>query len=247
MARASHWAWAVPVLLLTLVWAPPGPAQPRGRTLPAGVLKIVSGDTLNVFVNGQVERVRLIGIVAPDPNAMTPAAESLAREGRELNRRLLEGQTVRLELDAQERDAEGSLLAYVWLADIMVNAELVAQGYAQAISVPPNVRHQTLLMNRQREARARRLGLWRESGPEPPERGGSAASPQTAQGRPGAPPRNAWSCPLTHPIKGNFITYSGDRCIYYLPGAETYTEIRPERCYATEAEARSDGCRGSKN
>jgi hypothetical protein len=65
-------------------------------------------------------------------------------------------------------------------------------------------------------------------------------------GQLGAPPADAWTCPLTHPIKGNFTTYSGEPCIYHMPGGRFYDKTKPERCHATEVEARRDGCRRSK-
>jgi micrococcal nuclease len=69
---------------------------------------------------------------------------------------------VRLETDVQARDRYGRLLAYVWVGDVMVNAELVRQGYAQVMTVPPNVRHQELFVKLQREAREAGRGLWRK-------------------------------------------------------------------------------------
>jgi hypothetical protein len=54
------------------------------------------------------------------------------------------------------------------------------------------------------------------------------------------------SCPITHPIKGNFTTYSGERCIHHMPGGTFYGKTRPERCYASEAAAVNGGCRRSK-
>ncbi len=64
--------------------------------------------------------------------------------------------------------------------------------------------------------------------------------------RPGVPPQDAWRCPLTHPIKGNFTTHSGERCIYHMQGGQFFDKTKPERCYATEADAVKDGCRRSK-
>jgi hypothetical protein len=64
--------------------------------------------------------------------------------------------------------------------------------------------------------------------------------------RPGVPPQDAWTCPLPHPIKGNFTTYSGERCIYHMKGGQFYAKTKPERCYATEADAVKDGCRRSR-
>ncbi len=66
------------------------------------------------------------------------------------------------------------------------------------------------------------------------------------QSRPGKPPQDLWTCPPSHPIKGNFTTDSGERCIYHTPGGAFYNKTQPECCYATEEEARQDGCRRSK-
>ncbi len=68
----------------------------------------------------------------------------------------------------------------------------------------------------------------------------------SSQGRPGVPPKDAWNCPAAHPIKGNFTTRSGERCIYHIPGGAYYEKTKPERCYATSEETRKDGCRASK-
>lgn len=64
--------------------------------------------------------------------------------------------------------------------------------------------------------------------------------------QPGVAPISAWQCPATHPIKGNFTTYSGERCIYHVPGGAFYGKTKPERCYASADDARADGCRASK-
>src|SRR5262245_38395198 len=66
------------------------------------------------------------------------------------------------------------------------------------------------------------------------------------QARPGVPPEDAWTCPATHPIKGNFTPYSGELCIHHPPGGQFYGRTKPERCYATEVEATQDGCRRSR-
>ena len=71
---------------------------------------------------------------------------------------------MRLELDVQRRDNHGRLLAYVRIKparkDVMVNAELLRLGYAQVMTVPPNVRYQPRFLRLEREARKARRGLW---------------------------------------------------------------------------------------
>src|SRR5207244_10360084 len=86
------------------------------------------------------------------------------REASDVNRALVEGRTVRLEMDVRARDRYGRLLAYVWIGDLMINAELVRRGYAQVMTVPPNVRHQALFVKLQRDARDAGRGLWSQAG-----------------------------------------------------------------------------------
>ena len=76
---------------------------------------------------------------------------------------MLEGKEVRLEMDVQERDKYGRLLAYVYLEDsTFVNAELLKQGYAQVATYPPNVKYVELFVKLQKEARENKRGLWKE-------------------------------------------------------------------------------------
>jgi micrococcal nuclease len=163
-------AWRLAALLLFAVALTPAWSQEpaRPRNLPAAVVRIVSGDTLSVFVNGQVERVRYIGVTAPDPGEGEEAGDPQGREAVQFNRGLLNAKNVRLELDVQERDPEGRLLAYVWLGDVMANAEVIARGYGQVVTGGPNVRYQEMLLRLQEEARAARRGIWKSAGPAPP-------------------------------------------------------------------------------
>ncbi len=66
------------------------------------------------------------------------------------------------------------------------------------------------------------------------------AQPAHANDRPGTEPETPWACPTSHPIKGYASAESGRR-VYYLPGSRFYEEASPERCYASEEEARRDG------
>ena len=153
---------AVLVLRLGPSWA----QEPtRVRSLPGAVVKVVSGDTVHVFVNGAVERVRYIGVLSPDPGDGGQPGDPVGRDALQFNRGLVNAKNVRLELDVQEHDAEGRLLAYVWVGDVMANAEVVGRGYGQVLTGTPNVRHQEMLLRRQQEARAQQLGIWRSVAP----------------------------------------------------------------------------------
>src|SRR5260370_17152871 len=93
-----------------------------------------------------------MGGVAPEPGEADQSGEPQGNEALRFNLGLVSAKNVRLELDVQERDPEGRLLAYVWLGDVMANAEVVARGYGQVVSGSPNVRHQAMLLRRHQEA-----------------------------------------------------------------------------------------------
>jgi micrococcal nuclease len=159
---ASVARWLAPLWLLSVALAVPAGAQ---ATLEATVVRIVDGDTIHVRLGDHLEKVRYIGVNTPELHHPTKGEEPGGRVAAFANRELVAGRSVRLELDAQTRDRYGRLLAYVWVDDTMVNAELVRRGFAQVMTVPPNVRHQSLFLELERQARAAGRGLWREPAP----------------------------------------------------------------------------------
>lgn len=117
----------------------------------ATVLRVIDGDTI-VLADGQ--RVRYIGIDTPE---LGPPEEYYAREATSANRQLVEGKEVALEKDTSETDRFGRLLRYVYVDSTFINAELVRQGYAQAVAYPPDIKYQSCLEAQEREARR---GIW---------------------------------------------------------------------------------------
>jgi micrococcal nuclease len=131
-----------------------------GQTEDATVTRVYDGDTIEALGSGRSEKIRSIGIDTPEMDDPRPAVLEMAQEAAQANRELVGGRTVRLELDVQERDRYGRLLAYVWLGDTLVNEWMVREGYAAARSFPPNLRHQDRLNAAQREATGADRRLW---------------------------------------------------------------------------------------
>ena len=88
--------------------------------------------------------------------------ECFGKKATAFTREFVLGKRVKLELDVEERDRYGRLLAYVRRADdgAFLNAALVERGYAQVLTVPPNVKYAERFLRLQRRARARGAGLW---------------------------------------------------------------------------------------
>ncbi len=146
-------------LLLALAGLWPSVSKPQPvETQQAVVRRVSDGDTV-VLIDGR--RVRYIGIDTPELHHPTKPVQYYAREAAEFNRQLVEGKQVRIEYDLERKDKYGRTLAYLYLPDgTFVNAELVRQGYAHTLTIPPNVRHADEFTQLQREARTARRGLW---------------------------------------------------------------------------------------
>lgn len=129
------------------------------------VVWVVDGDTIHVRVGPRLEKVRYIGVNAPEiPHPEARGWREGGARAFALNRRLVARQTARLELDLGRRDTYGRPLAYVWVRRarrrLMANAEMIRRGFAQVMTIPPNVKYQELFLKFQREAREARRGLW---------------------------------------------------------------------------------------
>ncbi|MFH1799417.1 MAG: thermonuclease family protein [Candidatus Omnitrophota bacterium] len=149
--------------------AAPSVVFPKSDTLT--VIRASDGDTLKLS-NG--EKVRLIGIDTPessnnaklrrDAKRTGQDSKEIIRMGKEaaaFTRKLVQGKNVTLEFDVRKRDKYGRLLAYVYLEDkTFVNAEIMKAGYAQVMTIPPNVKYQEMFLTMEREAREGKRGLW---------------------------------------------------------------------------------------
>jgi micrococcal nuclease len=118
------------------------------------VTQVIDGDTITIEGG---YRVRYIGIDAPE---IHPQPEAYGIEAWQANRRLVEGKEVRLERDVSEKDKYGRLLRYVYVDSVMVNAELVKQGLAQAKAYPPDTKYQNYLEELEQQARLSDKGIW---------------------------------------------------------------------------------------
>jgi micrococcal nuclease len=137
---------------------------PSGKIQKAKVVRIVDGDTIVVALNGKNVKVRYIGMdTSEDVDPKLPV-QPMSREAATANTKLVAGKTVVMEKDVSETDRYGRLLRYVWLQKgatwTLVNLELVRQGFASAISYPPDTKYDDILASGQAEAQSLLLGRW---------------------------------------------------------------------------------------
>ena len=76
---------------------------------------------------------------------------------------MVEGKTVRMELDVSSTDRFDRLLRYVYVDDEMVTATLISGGSALASAFPPDTKFADRFENIQIQAMENRRGAWASS------------------------------------------------------------------------------------
>lgn len=123
------------------------------------VVEVVDGDTIRVLLdeNGLVYSVRYIGMDTPEN---TSQVEYFGAEAEAKNLELVYGKKATLIKDVSETDQYGRLLRYVIVDNLFINYELVAQGYANTASYPPDIACIPIFQEAEQKASASKLGLW---------------------------------------------------------------------------------------
>ena len=129
----------------------------------ATVIYVTDGDTIGVEIDGTEERVRLIGIDTPETKKPDTPVQCFGPEATAFTKSLLpDGTALHVERDVEARDVYGRLLAYVYRSDdgMFVNMQIISQGYARPLTIPPNVAHADEFVVAARNAEATNVGLW---------------------------------------------------------------------------------------
>lgn len=114
---------------------------------------------MKLVVKGGEKRIRslrYIGVDSPEYN------EPYYQAAKALNKSLVYGKRVRLEFDQERVDKYKRLLAYVYVGDVFVNAELVRRGYARTYTIGRNIRYRNLFRQLEKQAKQKRLGIWKQ-------------------------------------------------------------------------------------
>ena len=136
---------------------------PGALVANAKVIYVTDGDTIGIEIDGTEERVRLIGIDTPETKKPNTPVQCFGPEATAFTKSLLpEGTELHVERDVEARDVYGRLLAYVYRTSdgLFVNMEIISQGYARPLTIPPNVAFANDFVVAARHAEAADAGLW---------------------------------------------------------------------------------------
>jgi micrococcal nuclease len=154
-------------LFVVLACAFLGSCSSSDSSLPQGanarVVKVIDGDTVDISIDGKVERVRLIGIDTPETKKPNTPIECYGPEASQRTTFLLPvGTPVILQRDAEARDHYGRLLGYIFRFsdNLFVNSDLMAGGFARPLAIAPNTTYSEEFSSLATNAQAAKLGLW---------------------------------------------------------------------------------------
>jgi len=182
------------------------------------IKRTVDGDT---FETASGHKVRIIGVNCPESIGNV---EYFGKEASNFSRKQLTGKKVYMFQDVGDKDKYGRLLRYVFIENenTMYNETLLINGYANTMTIPPNVMFSKKFVELERKAREKNKGLWGE-----PYKDGSR-SVKCAEPK----------------IKGNIN--SKNEKIYHILGGRHYNQTKAEEMFCSEEEAIAAGYRKAK-
>jgi len=125
--------------------------------------RVVDGDTIIIDLNGERERVRLLGIDTPESVAENRPDQCYGAESAAYLEALLpEGTAITVIRDVEARDQYDRLLAYIVRTSdqLFVNLDLLQQGYAGTLIYEPNSHYRDLFEDAEDAAANAGVGLW---------------------------------------------------------------------------------------
>ena len=212
-----------------------GDTEEEPSKLTGTVVSVTDGDTIKVKLsNGKTETVRLILVDTPETKHPSKPVQPCGPEAYEFTKRMVSGKKVTLELDVQERDKYGRLLAYVYVGGKSVQESLLAEGLAKVAVYPPNVKYVDKYRAIEQKAKAAKKGIWADKpcaeddgkddadkgkgdggkgddkGSTTPPKGGKINNPGSGGKQPagGELPKTATSFPL-NAMLGGLLTLAG--------------------------------------
>ena len=117
----------------------------------ATVAAVIDGDTVRLD-DGNI--VRYLGVNTPEHG------QPFYEEARRFNAQLVLGKPVRLETRERERDKYRRELAYVFVDDVLVNAQIVTEGWGHVFILDPLPQTEEWL-RLQKQAQDQHKGIWR--------------------------------------------------------------------------------------
>lgn len=234
---------------------PINPTKTINNFEQAKVVRVVDGDTIVVDRGRGEEKIRFVLVNTPETKHPKKGVEFYGKEASDFTKNTLSNKTVYLQKDVSETDKYGRLLRYIWIErptsnepsneevrTKCFNAILLAGGYANVSTFPPDLKYVDLFRQIEREAREKNLGLW--SNGKVPE-----VNPQPSNNNKQVNQSVKNTGEKAYLYANGRIIGNKNSSIYHTPNGRDYKKVtlRNAVFFNTEEEARQAGFRPAKN
>jgi micrococcal nuclease len=131
--------------------------------LSATIVKNVDGDTVNIRLNGKIEKVRMLCVDTPETHHPRLGVQPYGKEASDYTKKILSVGT-KIEIEpgiGGGRDKYGRLLAYIYVNGKMFNEMLLEQGLARVAYIyAPNTKYVDEFYTIQKKAQKKGVGIW---------------------------------------------------------------------------------------
>ena len=125
--------------------------------------KCVDGDTAQFILDDEVIKVRFLAIDTPESVHPTVEVEAYGKDASSYTCELLtNAKKIELEYEKNKTDKYGRYLAWVWVDDLLLQDELIKNGYAEVAYLYGDYKYTSLLQDHQEIAKAKKLNIWSE-------------------------------------------------------------------------------------
>ena len=148
-----------------LVFSVPSCASPR--TVEGKVTRVADGDTLTLVTReGTTLKVRLYGIDTPEIRHERLPGQPYGKEAKAALTALVLGRRVTVEI--VDIDTHKRMVGIVRRSGEDINLAMIRSGVAWAYRRYLSAPYASEYIAAEKEARSRRLGLWKQANPDPP-------------------------------------------------------------------------------
>ena len=139
------------------------PFEEADTSGPYEIVKVTDGDTVQVLIDGEKIKVRIIGIDTPEIVSTTEPVQCFGQESSAYAEDLLGGSSVYLEYDESQGllDKYDRTLAHVWMEDkTLYAAEAISNGFGREYTYAADYKYKELYLDDQSKAKENSVGLW---------------------------------------------------------------------------------------
>ncbi len=131
--------------------------------------KCVDGDTINLKINGEKKRVRLLAIDTPESVTPEKPVEAYGKDASNFTCNLVKNaKKIEIEYDfnSDKEDKFGRVLAYVYADDVMIQEELLKNGLAKVAYLYDTYIYTEKFKELESVAKEKKVGIWNLDNPD---------------------------------------------------------------------------------